>query len=119
LFALTVLSTPHSRRALAEVWSEHPLATLWLCGVPLVGLFCGFFMLRGMNWARWVVVLWFGCNNIAKLLHPLKPFPENLLGVLLFGTAVYLLFRPSATAFFRGPASVAPKSLPTHEPPTS
>lgn len=120
LLALTVLSTPGSRRVLAEVWSQHPFATLWLCGVPVVGLLCGFFMLRGMNWARWVLSLWFGYNSVAKLVvgDP-KLLPQSFLSALLVGTAVYLLFRPPATAFFRGPASVAPKSLPTHEPPTS
>ena len=68
LLALTVFSTPDSRRVLAEAWSQHPFATLWLCGVPPVGLFCGFFMLRGMNWARWVLVVWFGENVMAKVV---------------------------------------------------
>lgn len=118
LLALTVLSTPDSRRVLAEVWLEHPFATLWLCGVPLVGIFCGFFVLRGINWARWVLSLWFGYNSVNGLVHdPL--LLKNLVSAVFVGTIVYLLFRPAATRFFRVPASVASQGSPTHERPTS
>jgi hypothetical protein len=60
-------------------------------------------MLRGFNWARWLFVLWFGYNLIGNIARsPLRLMAPSLFVGLVFGAVVYLLFRPAATAFFRG-----------------
>ena len=56
-------------------------------------------MLRGYHWARWVFVLYFGYNVIGNVVR--GPLLLILPG-LLFGLAVFFLFRPQANAFFRG-----------------
>ncbi len=53
-------------------------------------------MLQGRNWARWVLVVWYGLNVIRNSVA----HPQYALGALLFGAAVFLLFRGPASNFF-------------------
>jgi hypothetical protein len=82
---------------------------LWVCFVRLLAILCGVFMLRGSNWARWGLVVWLGYHVVLSGLH--TPF-ELLVHSLLFAAVLYFLFRPQASAYFRGtlPLSHLPKS---------
>src|SRR5438093_11822201 len=73
---------------------------VWVCFVRLLAILCGVFMLRGSNWARWGLVVWLGYHVILSVLH--TPF-ELLVHGLLFAAALYFLFGPQASAYFRGP----------------
>ena len=65
-------------------------------------------MLRGYNWARWALVLFFGYTVIGNVMYgSLVPILTRLRYGLLFGLAVFLLFRPEASAFFRGTSAGA------------
>ena len=75
---------------------------VWVCLVRLLAILCGAFMLRGSNWARWLLVVWMGYHIVLSALHsPLQLFVHSLL----FAVILYLLFRPQATAYFRGPST--------------
>ncbi|MCX6906061.1 MAG: hypothetical protein NTW03_21795 [Verrucomicrobia bacterium] len=115
-----IMMTPDFRRNQAEYKSQHAFLYFWFYAGPVVAVICGAFMLRGFNWARWLLVLWFGYNvigNIGRL--PSRQLPAGLLVRCLFGAAVYLLFRPASTAFFRSCALEVPKNQPTQPPPIS
>jgi hypothetical protein len=58
----------------------------------------GVFMLRGWNWARWLLVVWLAFHVALSALHSV--FQVAVHGVL-FGVIVYFLFRNAANAFFR------------------
>lgn len=75
---------------------------LWICFVRLLAIICGVFLLRGSNWARWGLVVWLGYHVILSVLH--TPF-ELLVHSLLFVVVLYFLFRPQASAYFRGPTT--------------
>jgi hypothetical protein len=110
---------PEVQRDLAQYSTQHPFLYAWLRAGPVMAVICGAFMLRGANWARWLLGLWFGYNVISNVVSsPLRLLAPRLLVGCLFGAAVYLLFRPAATAFFRGRTSEALKTLPTNETPT-
>jgi hypothetical protein len=112
--------TPNVQRSLAEFKSQHSFQYAWFCAGPVVAVICGALMLRGVNWARWVFILWFGYNLASNIIRlPLRQLAPGLLIGVLFGAAVYLLFRPAAAAFFCGRALVTPQAPFTHEPPTS
>ena len=97
---------PGAEESIAEYRSQHPVLYAVMLAGPIVAVVCGVFMLRGHNWARWLLVIWFGYNVIGNVLHsPLK----LLLPGLLFGVAVFFLFRPRATAFFRGTSAEPPQ----------
>ena len=70
----------------------------WVCLVRIVAVLCGVFMLRGCNWARWLLVVWVGYHVILSAFH--SPFEVVVHGVL-FAVVVYFLFRPAASAYFR------------------
>ncbi len=82
------LNAPHS--------FEYDLA--WVCLVRIVAVLCGVFMLRGCNWARWLLVVWVGYHVILSAFHSLF---EVAVHGMLFAAVVYFLFRPAASAYFR------------------
>jgi hypothetical protein len=109
LFSLMLIS----KSDVARFTLQHPFAFLRFCAGPLLALPSGVAMLRGMNWGRWVLVLWLGYNAAMRLVFGSPRLtPLNLLNPLVFGTVVYFLFRPGATAFFRNPATVASQATP-------
>jgi formate hydrogenlyase subunit 3/multisubunit Na+/H+ antiporter MnhD subunit len=71
----------------------------WVCFVRLLAILCGVFMLRGRNWARWLLLVWIGYHVALSVLH--TPF-ELVVHSLLFAVVAYFLFRPQAAAYFRG-----------------
>ncbi|MBI2479112.1 MAG: hypothetical protein HYV60_10910 [Planctomycetia bacterium] len=88
-----------------EFKAEHPFAAefLGVCFVRLLAIVCGAFVLRGSNWARWGLVVWLGYHVILSVLHtPLELAVHGLLFVAVF----YFLFRPQASAYFRGTSQI-------------
>src|SRR5688572_3564335 len=116
---LTSLLPPITAAAgqrIAEFRSQHPLQFALTYVSPVLALTCGVFMLRGCNWARWLLLIWFGHNVIGNALYsPLR----LLLPGLLFGIAAYFLFRPLATAYFRGASAEPPQIGKSDETPVA
>jgi hypothetical protein len=56
------------------------------------------FMLRGNNWARWLLVIWMGYHIILSAFHSIR---ELVMHCVIFGIIIYFLFRPKASAYFR------------------
>ena len=55
-------------------------------------------MLRGRNWARWLVMVWIAFHVVVSGFHS---FPELAVHALLFVVFAYVLLRPQATEYFR------------------
>ena len=72
---------------------------VWVCLVRLLAILCGVFMLRGSNWARWLLLVWLAYHVILSAFHSLF---ELAMHGLLLGVIAYFLFRPQASAYFRG-----------------
>jgi len=72
---------------------------VWVCLLRLLAILGGVFVLRGHNWARWLLLLWIAYHVILSAFHPLS---ELVVHSLLFAVVAYLLFRPKASAYFRG-----------------
>jgi hypothetical protein len=72
---------------------------VWVCLVRLLAVIGAGFMLRGCNWARWLLVIWMAYHVILSAFHS----PSQLIahGILL-AVIAYLLFRAPASAYFRG-----------------
>ncbi len=75
---------------------------VWVCLVRLLAIFCGAFMLRGSNWARWGFFVWIAYHVILSALHSLS---ELVMHSVLLAVVGYFLFRPQASAYFRGAKS--------------
>lgn len=72
---------------------------IWISFVRLLAIVCGVFLLRGSNWARWLLLVWLGYHVILSILH--TPLELVVHGVL-FAVILYFLFRPQSSAYFRG-----------------
>ena len=72
----------------------------------ILTVFIGVFMLYGFNWARWLLVVWVGGHIILSAFHSLF---EVLMHSLLFTVLLYFVFRPQASAYFRGTSAAPPQ----------
>ena len=70
----------------------------WVCLVRLLAIVGGMFMLRGSNWARWLLLVWVAYHVILSAFHSLS---GALMHTLLFAIVAYFLLRPRAWAYFR------------------
>jgi hypothetical protein len=98
---------------LADGYSDlHPLA-MWL--FPAQWLFLamfGVFMLRGFNWARWMLVAWVGYHTFQSIAHTRfellfnalyyvhSPW-EALAHMHVYIAILCIVFTPSAHRYFR------------------
>ena len=71
----------------------------WVCLVRLLAIVAGAFMLRGRNWARWLSIAWMAWHVYLSVFHPLS---ELIMHSVLLVVFAFFLFRPRASAYFRG-----------------
>jgi len=55
-------------------------------------------MLRGLNWARWLLLVWIAYHVLISAFHSL---PQLIMHGFLLVVVAYLLFRPTVSAYFR------------------
>ena len=79
-------------------YSPHELGLI--LSVRILAVLGGAFLLRGFNWARWLLLVWMGYHVILSIMHP--PM-ELLVHTILFAVVLYFLFRPKVSAYFQGP----------------
>lgn len=63
----------------------------------ILAIVAGLFMLRGRNWARWLLVVWILFHIVLSALHSLT---QLLLHAAIFTVILYFLFRRDASAYF-------------------
>ena len=74
------------------------LDTALVCFVRLLAIIGGVFMLRGNNWARWLLFIWMVYHIILSAFHSIR---ELLMHCVIFGIIIYLLIRRRASAYFQ------------------
>jgi hypothetical protein len=75
---------------------------VWVAVVRLLAVIGGLFLLRGHNWARWLLVVWTGYHVVLSAFH--SRF-ELIVHAFVFAATVAVLFRASASTFFRRPTA--------------
>jgi hypothetical protein len=73
---------------------------------PVLGIICGIFMLRGCNWARQLIFVWFAIAALSIVVF--QPW-DIWKPTLLFIIAVFFLYRPSAADYFRAARHESPE----------
>jgi uncharacterized membrane protein len=88
-----------------EMKPHPPFAydVLWPLGAAIVAAVCGFFLLRGSDWARWLALAWLVFHVVLSAFHSRQ---ELIVHAVLLAIFAYLLFRPEASRYFR-PATPA------------
>ena len=81
-----------------------PYDAVWVCLVRLLAIIGSVFMLRGANWARWLLVIWLAYHVILSGVHSAW---ELIVHGLLLAVIAWFLFRRPASVFF-GAAKAEP-----------
>lgn len=81
-----------------DVRTSRPAEYALVCFVRLLAVIGGVFLLRGHNWARWLVIAWMAFHVALSVMH--TPVELIMHAVLLVAIA-WFLFRPRAAAYFR------------------
>ncbi len=92
------LVTSHAAEQLAKLradgWAD--LGPAW--GLRALAIVGGVWLARGRNWARWLLAGWMLVHVGVSVQHSVG---EVLTHLAIFIPVTYLLFRPSATRYFR------------------
>ena len=67
-----------------------------LLAIGIAALVGGVFVLRGQNWARWLLAVWMLLHVAISVGQP----GQLLAHLVIFGFVAFLLFRPRARACF-------------------
>ena len=95
-----VAGTVHHAPELAGPPPFQP-AAVWVVALRLLAIVGGAFLLRGANWARWVLLAWLAYHVALGALHSTS---EALTHAALLLGIGWVLLRPPAARFFRGEA---------------
>jgi hypothetical protein len=79
-----------------ELMALQPNA-VWIELFRLLAIFCGVFLLRGRNWARWLALAWMAFNGAVSF-----PALDQVATHFVFLIVIaWLLFQPGAGRYFR------------------
>jgi hypothetical protein len=70
---------------------------VWICLLRLIAIVSGAFLLRGSNWARWVLLIWMAYHVGLGVLHS---WSDVLTHSLILIVIAFFLLRPQASAYF-------------------
>src|SRR3954469_12246021 len=68
---------------------------VWVSVVRVLAIVGGVFVLRGRNWARWLLLLWMAVHVVLSVYHSLR---EVIMHALLTTVIAYFLQREKASA---------------------
>lgn len=71
----------------------------WVLVLRMLASVGGVFVLRGADWARWLLLAWMLYHTVLSAFHSISELAIHI--VILAGVA-YVLFRPHVRAYFRG-----------------
>ena len=74
------------------------LEAVWILLLRLLAIVGGVFVLRGRNWARWLLVAWLGYHVVLSTWHSFVEIPVHALLLVLIA---YVLFRSQSAVFYQ------------------
>ena len=85
---------------ISEFKTSPPLRydLVWVCLVRVLAILCGWQLLSGRDWARWLALAWLAFHVALSTRHSAS---QTITHALLLAAVAYFLFRPGATAYFR------------------
>src|SRR4030095_6678524 len=84
----------------SEFNSQRPFQyeLVWVCLVRVLAIVAGFFVLRGSNWARWLLIIWIAYHVVLSAFHSLSGVITHSLMLVV---VTFFLFRKPASSYFR------------------
>src|SRR5882762_5362017 len=83
---------------------ESPLDR-WIVLISIIRLIAvvgGVFLLRGHNWARWLLLAWLSFHVVVSAFHSLSEFIPHVVLLVIFG---YVLLGPPTSKYFQSAPS--------------
>jgi uncharacterized membrane protein HdeD (DUF308 family) len=79
---------------------RNPLdaSTLPISLVGVIAVVSGVFLLKGRNWARWLLISWLAVHVFISALHSVS---DSLAHAALLGVIAYVLVASPASAYFQ------------------
>ncbi|HCW08163.1 MAG TPA: hypothetical protein DGG95_12450 [Cytophagales bacterium] len=75
----------------------------WIFVVRVLAIVGGVFTFKGVNWARWLIIVWMAYHVALSFLHTSL---ELLIHIGFFALALYALFNKGAAAYFSSKKAV-------------
>ena len=69
---------------------------IWVCVLRLIAIVSGVFLLRGSNWARWLILIWMAYHVVLSIFHS---WSDVLTHSLILIVLAFFLLRPQASAY--------------------
>lgn len=66
--------------------------------IRIIAVIGGIFLLKGQNWARWVLLAWMGFHVVVSAFHSVSEFMPHVVLLMVIG---YVLLRPPASLYFQ------------------
>ena len=71
---------------------------IWIEFVRILAVVCGFLLLRGIDWARWLSIAWLLFHVIISALNSTS---EMIAHIVFLITVMVLLYLPVSSSFFQ------------------
>lgn len=96
IIALFAGLLPYGNMTLAQ--SVADLKHHWMVHLSrFLMIVAGVFMLKGRNWARWLLVVWMAFHIVISALNSMLML---LMHVVIFSVILYFVFRRQSSAYF-------------------
>jgi hypothetical protein len=82
----------HLKGAPFDLW------TVLIAAVRLIAIIGGVFLLKGRNWARWLLLAWLAFHVFVGALHSLS---NSVAHFVLLAAVAYFLLRSPESKYFR------------------
>jgi hypothetical protein len=91
-----------------EIRTSRPAEFALVCFVRLLAVVGGAFLLRGHDWARWLLLAWLAFHVALSVMHTPA---ELIMHAALLVVIAFFLFRPNASAYFRSARAVVARDI--------
>src|SRR5690349_7131324 len=99
-YATVILrAAPHTQEVLATNPIPPPILHAMVLGGSTLNIVCGYFMLKGQNWARYVYVSW-SVLHLAIVFFTSSAKMSMIPGAVILAAITIFLFLPAANTFF-------------------
>ena len=70
---------------------------IWVCLLRLIAILSGVFLLRGRNWARWILLVWMAYHVVLSVFHSWSDVVTHSVILLVIA---YFFLRRQVSSYF-------------------
>ena len=74
---------------------------IWVLVIRIPAVVCGLFLLRGINWARWLAIAWLLYHVVLSTFHSTSEMITHIVVLIIVSLLLYL---PASAGYFKSKA---------------